>query len=170
MMVLNRALRVLLLCFVMVPVLLFAAGCYEKLYGGGWMQSVIAGDKATFAISYDLTRYFESDQSDPSLIHLEGFYHDQGLDVRLKFEDVRSYAHGPGPEEGDCAFFATTYTSQNPAKPGTGIAEVVACDNGEPGVEGDLLAIDILTGPYTGYQNVGPILGGNFQGFQTEEQ
>jgi hypothetical protein len=126
MMVVNRVLRVLLLCFVIVPVLLFAAGCYEKLNGGGWMQSANGEDKANFSISYDLTRYLESDQSDPSLIHLQGVYHDKGLDVRLKYEDVLDFVAGPGPEEGDCALFLTTYTSQDRARPGTGTAVVQA--------------------------------------------
>jgi hypothetical protein len=171
MMVVNRVLRVLLLCFVIVPVLLFAAGCYEKLNGGGWMQSANLEDKANFSISYNLTPYLESDQSDPSLIHLEGVYHDKGLDVRLKYEDVLDFADEPdGPEGQDCVFFVTTYTSQDRDMPGTGEAAVLACDLGEPGVEGDGLVIEVLSGPYVGYQNGGPILGGNFQGFQIEEQ
>jgi hypothetical protein len=173
MMVVNRVLRVLLLCFVIVPVLLFAAGCYEKLNGGGWMESANGVDKANFSISYNLTPYLESDQSDPSLIHLEGIYHDKGLDVRLKYEDVLDFADEPDVSEGeDCVLFLTTYTSQDSAtRPdNTGEAEVLACDLGEPGVEGDFLLINILTGPYEGYSNAGPILGGNFQGFQLEGQ
>jgi hypothetical protein len=171
MMVVNRVLRVLVLCFVIVPVLLFAAGCYEKLNGGGWMQSANGVDKANFSISYNLTRYLESDQSDPSLIHLEGVYHDKGLDVRLKYEDVLDFVDNPDVSEGqDCVLFLTTYTSQDRDMPGTGQAEVLACDLGEPGVQGDFLAIDVLSGPYEGYNNEGFILGGNFQGFQMEEQ
>jgi hypothetical protein len=171
MMVVNRVLRVLLLCFVIVPVLLFAAGCYEKLNGGGWMQSANGVDKANFSISYNLTPYLESDQSDPSLIHLEGIYHDKGLDVRLKYEDVLDFVDDPDVSEGqDCVLFVTTYTSQDRDMPGTGEAGVLACDLGEPGVEGDFLVIEVLSGPYVGYSNGGPILGGNFQGFQIEEQ
>jgi hypothetical protein len=171
MMVVNRVLRVLVLCFVIVPVLLFAAGCYEKLNGGGWMQSRNLEDKANFSISYNLTRFLESDQSDPSLIHLEGVYHDKGLDVRLKYGEVLDFVDEPDVSEGeDCVLFLTTYTSQDRDLPGTGEAEVLACDFGEPGVQGDFLSINILTGPYAGYQNGGFILGGNFQGFQIEEQ
>jgi hypothetical protein len=171
MIVVNRVLRVLVLCFVIVPVLLFAAGCYEKLNGGGWMQSANGEDKANFSISYNLTRFLESDQTDPSLIHLEGIYHDKGLDVRLKYEDVLQFADEPDISEGqDCVLFRTTYTSQDKDRPGTGTADVLACDLGEPGVEGDFLVIEVLSGPYAGYSNAGPILGGNFQGFQMEEQ
>jgi hypothetical protein len=171
MMVVNRVLRVLLLCFVIVPVLLFAAGCYEKLNGGGWMHSANGVDKANFSISYNLTRYLESDQSDPSLIHLEGIYHDKGLDVRLKYEEVLDFVEEPDfPEDADCVLFLTTYTSQDRDMPGTGEADVLACDFGEPGVQGDFLGINIFSGPYAGYENDGFILGGNFQGFQIEEQ
>jgi hypothetical protein len=171
MIVVNRVLRVLLLCFVIVPVLLFAAGCYEKLNGGGWMESANGVDKANFSISYNLTRYLESDQSDPSLIHLEGIYHDKGLDVRLKYEEVLDFVEEPDfSEDADCVLFLTTYTSQDRDMPGTGEADVLACDGGEPGVQGDFLSINIFSGPYAGYENDGFILGGNFQGFQIEEQ
>ena len=44
----------------------------------------------------------------------------------------------------------------------------MACDNGEPGFEGDYLTIDVLSGPYAGYHNEGPILGGNLQGSEEE--
>jgi hypothetical protein len=154
--VLKPIARVVALCVLAVPLLLMAAGCYEKLNGGGWMLSANGEDRATFGIHFDGPR-------DAA----RGTYHDHGTGVRLKFEGVVIYFSGSGPE---CAIFDATYKSQDKRQPGSGAVSVTACDEGEPGVSGDTLDILVLDGPYAGYENGGPILGGNFQGFQTEER
>jgi hypothetical protein len=45
---------------------------------------------------------------------------------------------------------------------------LIACDTGEPGSEptasiADFIIIEVLTGPFAGYMNAGPVLGGNLQ-------
>ena len=157
---LKGIVRVLALGVLSVAMLLMAAGChgsYDKLNGGGWMLSANGDDRATFGIHFDGTR------SDA-----RGTYHDHGTDVRFKFAGVSDFVLGR--ELRTCAHFEANYKSQDKKQSGSGTVEVTACDNGEPGVNGDTLRIHVLDGPYAGYRNAGPILGGNFQGFQTEEQ
>ena len=155
---LKRVVRVLALGVLLVPMLLMAAGCYEKLNGGGWMLSANGEDRATFGIHFDGTRDRHA---------ARGTYHDHGTGVRFRFVEEVGHAVGTGPEEGDCAVFIATYKSQDKKEPGSGLVDVTACDEGEPAVNGDTLDIFVETGPYAGYENGGPILGGNFQGFQT---
>ncbi len=154
---LKRIVRVLALGMLAVFMLLVATGCYQKLNGGGWMLSANGEDRATFGLHFDGPRSAA-----------RGTYHDHGTGVRFKFVGVLAYASGPGPEEGDCALFDATYTSQDKKKSGSGAVLVIACDEGEPGVNGDTLDISVLSGPYEGYDNGGQILGGNLQGFQME--
>ena len=153
---LKRIVRVLALGVLLVSMVLMAAGCYEKLNGGGWMLSANGVDRATFGIHFDGTHRAA-----------RGTYHDHGTGVRFRFVEVDGYVVGPGPEEGDCAVFFATYTSQDKKDSGSGDVLVIACDNGEPGVNGDSLSVSVLDGPYADYENAGLILGGNFQGFQT---
>ena len=154
---LKGIVRVLALGLLSVPMLFMATGCYEKLNGGGWMLSANGEDRATFGIHVNATR------SDA-----RGTYHDHGTGVRLKFYELGGVGLDDG-EPGDCAYFEATYTSQDKRQPGKGTVDVVACDNGEPGVNGDTLEISVNNGPYAGYYNAGPILGGNFQFFPLEE-
>jgi hypothetical protein len=149
--VLKSILRALALGVLSVPMLLMATGCYEKLNGGGWMLSANGADRATFGIHFDGTHSAA-----------RGTYHDHGTGVRFKFEGVVDFA---SEEEGDCAVFIANYKSQDKKEAGSGDVLVIACDEGEPGVNGDFLAIIVGDGPYRGYENEGPILGGNFQGF-----
>ena len=51
---LKRIVRVLALGALSVPMLLMAAGCYEKLNGGGWMLSANGEDRATFGIHFEV--------------------------------------------------------------------------------------------------------------------
>ncbi len=147
----NR-LRLLALGVLVVTVLLATTGCYEKLNGGGWMLSANGEDRATFGIHFDGT---------PRAAR--GTYHDHGTGVRFRFVGVEGYL--TEEEEGDCAVFVANYKSQDKKQPGSGSLLVIACDEGEPGVNGDSLFIYVLDGPYADYENGGLILGGNFQGF-----
>jgi hypothetical protein len=148
-------------------------GCYLKLTGGGWMRSVNGVDKATFSVNYDVARAqtapgecdFNFDE-----VHIRGTYHDLGTGVRFKLndenvEDIGCSTGNPEDPDDECAFVITSYESQDPRNPGTGLVEVTACDHGEPG-DVDTLEIFVESGPYAGYHNEGPILGGNFQGHE----
>ena len=151
---LKRVVKVLALGVLLVPMVLMAAGCYEKLNGGGWMLSDNGEDRATFGIHFDGPRHAA-----------RGTYHDHGTGERFRFVASEGYVVD---EPGDCALFLATYKSQDRKEPGSGTVAVSACDAGEPGVNGDTLYIFVLDGPYADYENGGPILGGNFQGFQTK--
>ena len=151
----NR-LRFLALSVLVVAVLVGTTGCYSKLNGGGWMQSANGESRATFGITYD-----------GDLSTARGTNQDKAAGVSLKFSYAsREWFLTQEQMDSDCAYFDATYQSQNKKKPGSGIASLVACDNGEPGFRGDTLSINVEDGPYLGYTNSGPILGGNLQGLE----
>ena len=147
----NR-LRLLAVSVLVVAVLLGTTGCYSKLNGGGWMQSANGESRATFGIHYD-----------GNLRAARGTYQDKAEGVSLKFVDAI-----PDFSTQDCATYVATYQSQDKTdrESEEQYAILEACDNGEPGVLGDTLSIDLLFGPYDGYSNSGPILGGNLQGLE----
>ena len=154
----GSRLRLLALSVLAVTMLFGATGCYEKLNGGGWMQSANGVDRAIFGLHYDGTTGTA-----------KGTYHDKGAGVRLKFDAASPSFPGFDPNS-NCAGFFANYESQDKANPGTGTAFLLACDNGEPGFEGDTLTINVQSGPYAGYTNSGPILGGNLQGLERTQQ
>jgi hypothetical protein len=172
----DRGRRIRFLCLAAMAVLavFVLSGCYLKLTGGGWMQSVNGVDKATFSVNYDVARAQTAPGQcgfDFEGAHIRGTYHDHGTDVRFKIDDEDLSVIGcfdPNPENAEnnnCAFFMTSYESQDPKLPGEGTVFVTACDHGEPG-DVDYLQIDVQSGPYAGYHNAGPVLGGNFQGHE----
>jgi hypothetical protein len=136
-------------------------GCTTKLTGGGFMPSSAftpAGDnngKANFGFVYNAEKL-----TSDGLAKFNGTYHDG--DVLFKFDDAI-----PIPTTGPdgCTVPALVhYVSQNPAFPGDGFLIFFGCDNGEPGPSnGDFLTIIVVSGPYTGYTNVGATSGGNLQ-------
>ena len=137
---------------VVVPVLAAGAlvvgitGC--KATGGGFIQSATGADAAHFGF------VMQTNKQD-NVVH--GTYRD-GY-VKLRF-DAGSVSMTFDP----CAHWTVDYVSTSPDYPGSGTAQVVVCDNGEPGPSsGDNLSIQILTGPYAGYSNAGVLEGGNLQ-------
>jgi hypothetical protein len=48
-------------------------------------------------------------------------------------------------------------------KEAEGFVEIVVIDNGEPGINGDEVTINVVDGPYDGYYNSGTLQGGNVQ-------
>jgi hypothetical protein len=151
------------------------SGCYLKLTGGGWMRSANDVDKATFSVNYDVARAQTEPgecEFDLEAAHIRGTYHDLGTGVRFKINDenitqIRCFGV-PGDPLNDCAAFETSYVSLDPNNRGTGTVRVRACDDVELDEQGgepvDTLRIAVESGPYEGYQNSGPVLGGNFQG------
>jgi hypothetical protein len=102
------------------------------------------------------------------LAHIRGTYYDRGTGVRFKINDKELVAIGcetsnPQDPDNNCTGFQTSYASLDPKNRGTGIVRVKACDHGEPG-DVDSLDIIVDSGPYNGYHNNGPVLGGNFKG------
>lgn len=99
----------------MVVTLFGATGCYTK-FNGGWMQAEDGDGRATFGIHYDG-------------FAANGTYHDKDAGVRLKFDSVISSLNAQIGTK--CAYFIAQYESQDQANPGSGTADLVACDNGE---------------------------------------
>jgi hypothetical protein len=167
-----RGTRLLSLAAMAVLATFFLSGCYLQLTGGGWMRSVNGVDKATFSVNYDVAKGQEAPGvCKYELTHIRGTYHDHGTDVRFKIDDkdVKFIVCFIDPDftvpplDNNCAGFVTSYESQDPKLPGRGHVSVAPCDHGEPG-DVDFLAIQVQSGPYAGYFNSGPVLGGNFQG------
>jgi hypothetical protein len=149
------------------------SGCAQggKVTGGGWIPSASgeAGEKANFG--------FNAEECTPDEVKGHFNYHDKALEVKM---------NGPVIDAGECVepfsnpnlslscLFCTltfpglpaygievAYRSTNPALPGTGNAIACVTDNGEGAnaTSADLGRIFVLSGPYAGYQNAGPVQG-----------
>ena len=151
--------RIVVLCALALVVL----GCTAtKGTGGGWIASVQAGQRATFGFNAHCDP--RGPQPPDLCVGLaSGHYEDNGpiVPVRMALTVITSSlgAH--------CQTAAVEYRSQVLAAPGTGHAAVTVCDNdllprvkGEPRVA-DTFEITVASGPFAGYTNRGPLLGGN---------
>lgn len=144
--------------------------------GQGWMRSNVPTQKATFGFVLD-----------GATSTLSGSYHDpQGQVLNTSTNIVRTadvwfkgtgvVRNGPPPSDspllcpsdslgssdpGKLLFGFPTYDSQNPNSPGSGEFFLIVCDMGHGGTVGDFVAISVLSGPYAGYTNSGPVEGGN---------
>jgi hypothetical protein len=108
----------------------------------------------------------------------QGTYHDvyapdfPAGGVLLKFDGLMAGNTEPGNGclangigiEGDL-----NYVSQNKAYPGSGVAFLAACDNGQPGVNNDQITVIVMSGPYAEgndgmpYGNGQTLTGGNLK-------
>lgn len=130
-----------------VPLIAMAMACQAN--GMGWIPSAVDPDqKATFGFVYDGdTQTFS------------GSYHDKAADVDFKGTGVLK--SGPPPSgmksKGGCLLGFPAYESQNSAHPGGGNLFFFVCDaDGSGSVTlGDFISIDVIDGPYAGYQNSG---------------
>jgi hypothetical protein len=164
--------RLLSLGAMALLVALVLSGCFLKLTGGGWMRSVNGVAKATFSVNYNVTRAQTGPgpcDFDLEEAHIRGTYFDRGEGVRFKFSDEGldniscTTDPTPGDPDNECVRFRTSYVSLDPKNSGTGTVIVTACDHDVSG-DVDTLRIEVLSGPYDGYFNAGPVLGGNFKG------
>jgi hypothetical protein len=151
------------------------AGCSTFFTGGGFIRSVNHTDKATFGFVVQCNNPENPEECAPAKIN--GTYYDHGVGVRLKFDggviagpagcvaDPNDCANlPPGTDPDQCMFGEVHYISQDPKNRGEGDLQLFACDLGEPGkLNGDFLVINVLSGPYDGYENGGTIQGGNLQ-------
>jgi hypothetical protein len=124
--------------------LLGVAGC--KASGGGYIQSATGADAAHFGFTFQQTRH-------GNVVH--GSYHDGYVKFRVD--------GGGGSGPGSCGSATLNYVSTSPDYPGTGQVEVNVCDNGEGTIDGDTLSVNVISGPYSGYQDSGTVQGGNIQ-------
>jgi len=72
--------------------------------------------------------------------------------------------------EGPCYEIKIHYRSTNPKEPGEGEAVACVVDNGEGinAISLDNAFIDVVSGPYNGYTNSGPVKG-NIQSHECKE-
>jgi hypothetical protein len=150
-----------------IPLIVFGlAGCSLDFTGGGTIPSTDATgtDQANFGFSYHVTN------PSTGAGHAQGVYHDSYAPsfpnggVQLKFDGLLNGDTSPGSICSVNGIFGqVNYISQNPAYPGSGTAYLTACDNGQPGVANDGIAIFVLSGPYTNYGNAGLLTGGNLK-------
>lgn len=150
--------RIVVACALALVVL----GCTAtKGTGGGWIASVQVGQRATFGFNA------HCDPRGPQPPNLcvglaSGHYEDNGpiVPVRIVLTVISSSLGG------NCQSAFVSYRSQVLAAPGEGNAVVNVCDNDLFRVKGeqrvpDTFGITIATGPFAGYTNHGPLLGGN---------
>jgi len=151
-----------------------AIGC-DQFNGGGWLQSSTGEEKATFAVHGKCEEAQDPLFGQVAVLY-EGKlqYNDHGADVRFhgdvepffiefQADSCKELARPkPPPGEGNTVVrFVGTYRPQPSGVPGEFTGTVA--DNGEPGFEGDTFSINVLTGQYAGYENTGPLQGGNTQ-------
>ena len=143
-----------------------AIGC-DQFNGGGWLQSSTGEDKATFAVHGKCEEAQDPLFGQVAVLY-EGKlqYNDHGADVRfhgdvelfildIEVDSCKELA------QSTVVRFVGNYRPQPSGVPGEFTGTVR--DNGEPGFEGDTFSISVLTGQYAGYENTGPLQGGNTQ-------
>ena len=145
------------------------AGCLTtatKGTGDGWISSVVPGEQAhfTFAVSCD-------PKSEPCTMEaskVSGRFEDKGTGMKIRLDTVSAVTDLADPR---CQTGSFTYTSEVRSLPGSGTGTATVCDGdarraGNPGPGPhvrlpDTLSVQIFTGPFAGYANSGPLLGGN---------
>ena len=134
---------------------LVLSGCATKFEGNGAIPSTVPGNEAKFHFTFDGPK---------SRFH--GQYEDEAAGVRMEGDGVVAFVNNPG--QGDNCMNATIdYESKVKLNPGTGQALWVACDNDPTGKKadrsGDLLIVQISSGPFAGYSNHGTLTHGHLE-------
>jgi hypothetical protein len=149
------------------------AGCYGSLSAGGWMTSGLdSAKRATFGFSFDAIDK-QTGQLDLERARLRGTYQDKGTSsafpngVSIRLAGVTHVSTGGYGAYDNCAEFTGTYTSQDRRHAGSGEVYVSVCDGGKTGdSKNDELEVSLSDGPYDGYSNYSPVLGGQVTGKQ----
>lgn len=135
---------------------LLLAGCSTFFTGGGWLPSVVPGQKATLGVEFRCDAGTTGGQT-CATGQARGSYNDHGAGVQFAFAGILG-AGGPLLGGNTCFSGTVGYTSPR----GGGMVLVTACDNGQPGAGHDALTLAVQSGPYSGYLNSGTLQGGNF--------
>jgi len=151
------------------------AGC--KATGGGYIPTAEPGveGKATFAFNAKCTN--TTDEFGNVIAEVKGQlqYNDHPADVKIHadlvnpFPDLLIGSSTPCEDFDDLltdeqtdVFFGTYRVSGGP-KEAEGGVRLQVTDNGEPGINGDQVAIFLDGGRHSGYSNSGIVEGGNVQ-------
>jgi hypothetical protein len=177
----------ILVLLAIVGVGLLVAGC-EQATGGGFISSPppLPGeeeeDKATFGFTTNCKNTTLENGDAAAQIKGQFQYYDREADVRFHaFLPPITLSDGFVPPDvtDACVFldelaeqefgedsFVLLYRVQGGPKDEReeeGLVRVRVVDAGEPGINGDTVTIQVLTGPYEGYTRTGVIEGGNIQ-------
>jgi hypothetical protein len=144
------------------------AGC-EQATGGGYITSATGEGKATFAFNGKCTN--TTDEFGNVIGEVKGQlqYNDKPADVKFHAELVGSTSSGTATP---CEDFETNepteeflgiYRVSGGPKEAEGNVILQVTDKGEPGINGDIVEIELIGGRYNGYTNVGAVQGGNVQ-------
>lgn len=144
---------------------LMVLGCTAtKGTGGGWMSSTVPGQKATFGFE----AHCDPRGPQPPLgcdPRGSGHYEDEAANLGMQLVRL-------APAFGfTCQGTQVEYRSTERTRPGTGTATVSVCDNDthpsgpDAARDPDIFSITVTSGPYAGYTNAGPVLGGNIRVF-----
>jgi hypothetical protein len=135
---------------------LLLAGCSTFFTGGGWLPSLVPGQKATMGVEFRCNADSTGGQT-CATGRAHGTYNDHGAGVQFTFAGILG-AGGPALGTNSCFSGTIGYTSPR----GSGTVLIVACDNGQPGTGHDALTVWVQSGPYRDYLNSGILQGGNF--------
>jgi hypothetical protein len=169
-------LRLLAVLPLVIASTLVLTGC-EKLTGGGWIPSLMPGEKATFGFSakcrdgttalglpvallYEGQFEFDDHSANPQVVRVHGNVEP------LDFANVVGQTCQDVANEPDVLMtgvFGGTYRTQpkvGPSNTGEFLVEVI--DGGEGGtINGDFFCVDLVGG--VTYTNCGDVQGGNIQ-------
>jgi hypothetical protein len=119
--------------------------------GEGSLQSATDPSRsANFEFEYSITNFADGSG------RLTGTYHDGA--IKLRFDGAESSP--PVTPGSTCIDTTRQYVSQSHESPGNGSLMLVACatsGHGQPG----LFDIQVTTGPFAGYENLGPTTRGH---------
>jgi hypothetical protein len=143
------------------------AGC--KATGGGYITSATGEGKATFAFHGECTN--TTDEFGNAIAEVKGGqlqYNDHPADVKFHADfDLENIVIFGTCEEIDTDAsgdeFVGEYRVSGGPKEAEGFVYLNVRDNGEPGINGDLVEIFLLGGRYSDYFNSGTVQGGNVQ-------
>lgn len=157
---------------------LLLAGCLTsatKGTGGGWIASVVPGEQAHFSFAVSCERATPREEGEPCVQDttvpstVSGRFEDKGTGLKIRLQTV-SVIGAPGAQ---CQTGTFTYTSEVRSRSvdDTGTGTVTVCEGkadraGNPGRAPQdqapaTLSVQILSGPFMGYTNSGPLLGGS---------
>lgn len=149
-----RAVAALALASVLV-----LSACALSFNGHGAIPSAAGGPDATIGINF----YCTQTAAGGTICNggeARGEYADQAAGVALHFSGAL-VSGGPALGYNNCMSSALSYTTKREQGQGSGVALVLACDNGRPGTGNDFVAIQVVSGPFTGYTNAGLLTTGN---------
>jgi hypothetical protein len=144
------------------------AGC-EQATGGGYITSATGEGKATFAFNGKCTNTTLENGDVIGEVKGQLQYNDRPADVNFHATLQGTVSTGTAtPCEDQEANesteeFAGEYRVSGGPKESEGIVDLVVADNGEPGINGDVVLIELIGGRYSGYTNLGTVQGGNVQ-------